>query len=112
MPSISSSRAPGMAFAVARPPDGRTRRSDLPWITSVGALIPRSSRGAVARRQDRGDLARGSARVARAVEARRGQLAQLLARPLEPGRADRADSRSMCVEIGGALARRRRSRKG
>ena len=39
MPSISSSRAPGIAFAVARPPDGETSLSALPWMTSVGAVI-------------------------------------------------------------------------
>src|SRR5215217_513815 len=32
-----------MARAVARPPDGRTSRSALPWMTSVGALIRRRS---------------------------------------------------------------------
>jgi len=39
MPSISSSRAPGIALAVARPPEGRTSGSCVPWMTSVGAVI-------------------------------------------------------------------------
>jgi hypothetical protein len=43
MPSIIISRAPGIAFAVARPPEGRIILSTLPWITSVGAVIVRSS---------------------------------------------------------------------
>ena len=43
MPSISSSRAPGMARAVARPPDGGTSLSLVPWMTSVGATMVRSS---------------------------------------------------------------------
>jgi hypothetical protein len=36
---MSSRRAPGMARAVARPPEGRTSRSAVPWMTSVGAVI-------------------------------------------------------------------------
>ena len=43
MPSIISSRAPGIARAVARPPDVGTIRSLLPWMTSVGTVIVRSS---------------------------------------------------------------------
>jgi hypothetical protein len=43
MPSIVSMRAPGIARAVARPPDSGTRRSLVPWTTSVGAMIVRSS---------------------------------------------------------------------
>ena len=39
MPSIIISRAPGIALAVARPPDGRIILSTVPWMTSVGALI-------------------------------------------------------------------------
>jgi hypothetical protein len=43
IPSISISRAPGIAFAVALPPDGLTILSTVPWMTSVGALIRRSA---------------------------------------------------------------------
>ena len=43
MPATMTSRAPGMAAAVARPPDGRTILSFVPWITTVGAVMPRSS---------------------------------------------------------------------
>ena len=43
MPSIIVSFAPGMARAVARPPEGEISGSTLPWITSVGAVIRSSS---------------------------------------------------------------------
>src|SRR4051812_3406884 len=36
--SSSSSRAPGIALAVAFPPDGEISLSSLPWITTVGAV--------------------------------------------------------------------------
>ena len=36
MPSISTSFAPGTAFATARPPDMRTSLSFVPWMTVVG----------------------------------------------------------------------------
>ena len=39
MPSIIISRAPGIAFAVALPPEGRTILSTVPWMTNVGAMI-------------------------------------------------------------------------
>jgi hypothetical protein len=41
MPAISSSSAPSIALAVARPPDARTSLSSLPWMTSVGAVTAR-----------------------------------------------------------------------
>ena len=44
MPSIIISSAPVMASAVALPPEGRTSVSALPWMTRVGAVIPRTSR--------------------------------------------------------------------
>jgi hypothetical protein len=42
MPSIIISLAPGIALAVARPPEGRIILSTVPWMTRVGALICRS----------------------------------------------------------------------
>src|SRR3954447_6950286 len=39
MSSSISSFAPLIALAVALPPEGETRRSSLPWMTSVGAVI-------------------------------------------------------------------------
>ena len=38
MSGYMTSRAPGMAFAVAMPPDGVTSGSTRPWITKVGAV--------------------------------------------------------------------------
>ena len=43
MPLIIISDASGIARAVARPPEGPTSLSALPWITSVGARMPCSS---------------------------------------------------------------------
>ena len=40
MPSILTSRAPGIAFAVARPPEGLTSLSLVPWMTTVGTREP------------------------------------------------------------------------
>ena len=42
MPSTIISFAPGIARAVARPPEGRISRSTVPWMTRVGASIPAS----------------------------------------------------------------------
>ena len=42
MPSIISSRAPGIAAATERPAAGRTSGSRVPWMTTVGAAIPRN----------------------------------------------------------------------
>jgi len=43
MPSTLTSLEPAIARAVARPPDGRTRRSAVPWITTVGAVMWRNA---------------------------------------------------------------------
>ena len=42
MPSTSSSSAPGIAAAVARPPETWTILSARPWITRAGTRRPRS----------------------------------------------------------------------
>src|SRR6266540_1798271 len=42
MPSITTSSAPGIAAAVARPPLTSITRSSVPWITSVGTVSERS----------------------------------------------------------------------
>ncbi len=42
MPSMSSSSAPGMAAAVARPPETCTILSARPWTTSAGIFRARS----------------------------------------------------------------------
>ena len=38
MPSMIRSFAPGIAFAVVRPPDGRTSLSSAPWMTVAGIV--------------------------------------------------------------------------
>ena len=43
MPSISTSREPAIARAVAFPPEGVTITSRVPWTTSVGAVIVATS---------------------------------------------------------------------
>ena len=88
MPSIIISRAPGMARAVARPPEGLTSRSLVPWITSVGALIRAQVGDPAARFDDRRHLAGQPGRAGPAVVAQLGQLAQRLLVALEAGRAD------------------------
>jgi hypothetical protein len=74
MPSIITSRAPGIAAAVARPPDGETSWSAVPWIT---VALPQARR-AVLRGDDRGELARGAGGMNPAVEAATGGGAQEL----------------------------------
>ncbi len=63
MPSIVTSRAPAIAAAVARPPDGRIILSFVPWITTVGARDAAQLGAAVAGGQDRGELAARAGRV-------------------------------------------------
>jgi hypothetical protein len=43
LPSTRTRREPGMASAVARPPDGATSRSAVPWMTTVGTVTLRRS---------------------------------------------------------------------
>jgi hypothetical protein len=44
MPGTSSSCAPGIAWAVERPPEVWTIRSFIPWMTVAGILSARSAR--------------------------------------------------------------------
>ena len=106
MPSISISSAPGMAAAVALPPEGRTSVSSLPWTTSVGAVDPAQLARAVARLQHRRHLAAGAGRVARAVEGEAGALAHGGGIDLESGGPDGAPQQRVVVHVGRALARR------
>ncbi len=78
MPSIIISSAPGIARAVARPPEGETSGSTLPWITSVGAVMRLELGGAVAGGDDRGELAPCPGAVELAVEGERGDPARAL----------------------------------
>ena len=55
-PSTSSSSAPGIAAAVARPPETWTIRSASPWITRAGTVSARSRGAAVGLGQDREHL--------------------------------------------------------
>ena len=78
MPLISTSFAPGIAFAVARPPDGRTSLSSAPWMTVAGTRTCCSAGRAVAVGDDRRELALRAARVVPAVVGERGDRAQVL----------------------------------
>ena len=97
------SRAPGIAFAVARPPDGLIILSTVPWMTSVGAGSSASCVGAVARGDDRAELAPAGAHVEAAVVAAGGALANVLLVAREARRSDQAE------DLGG---RARRSPRG
>ena len=72
------------------PARGRTSRSALPWITSVGTRIRFRSCGAMAARDDRAELAREAGRVDAAVPADAGELAQLVVVALERPASRRA----------------------
>ncbi len=113
MPSTTINRAPGIAFAVARPPDGRTRRSSVPWMTSVGALIVREHRVALACLHDGAQLAADSGGVVVAVEASGRHVADVLLVEHVAARADDLEElRSTCStnasRSSGASARNRR----
>ena len=106
MPGISSSFAPLIALAVARPPDGRTSLSALPWMTSVGAAIAR-------RRLVRSPEARIAAswraaggRAAAAIERRPRELPQLGLVALEAGRADQRERLHHVLDVAVAVLRR------
>ena len=97
MPAIVISSAPAIARAVARPPEGVTRRSAVPWITSVGARDRAQFRGAVARGDDRRELATGAGGVVVAVVAAPGERAQLRRVARQVGRADRLEDAVRCA---------------
>ena len=78
MPAIIISSAPGIARAVARPPEGATSGSAVPWMTSVGAVMRAQLGGAVARGDDRGELTPGPCGVVVAVVAGVGERADVL----------------------------------
>ena len=78
IPGIITSRAPGTAAAVARPPEGSTNRSAVPWITVVGRLSCLRRVSAIRRGDDRGQLARGPGAVDATVKAPLGDRAGAL----------------------------------
>ena len=93
MPSIIISRAPGIALAVALPPEGRIILSTVPWMTRVGALIAaslwcdrprRRSRRAGGRPPGRRSRGRRRGRRARGCTAHRAR-----SRSSRPGRRSR-----------------------
>ena len=106
MPGISTSCAPGIAFAVARPPDGRTSLSSAPWMTVAGRRQPAQLRGAVAVGDDRRELALRALRVVPAVVAAGGDVAQVLDVGLEAGAADLGEHVDGVLDEAVALARR------
>ena len=88
MPSIIIRRAPGIAFAVARPPEGLTRGSRVPWMTAVGTWTAMQRLGAVAGGDDRVQLARHPRRRMAAVVGAGRHLADHVFFEGEAGRAD------------------------
>ena len=85
MPSIIISLAPGIAFAVALPPEGLIILSTVPWMTSVGALIlpsflVRSPEATIAP-----SWRPPAAHVEAAVEGATGALADVLLVAIEAG---------------------------
>ena len=97
---------PAIAFAVARPPEGRTSVSASPWMTSVGALILRNRRVRLPEAIDRGELAGRGGGVAPAVEGRLGEPPELVLVALEPGRADERERLDHVLDKAVAIRRR------
>ena len=106
MPSIICRRAPGIARAVARPPEGRTSGSLLPWMTVAGRSSLRSAAGAVAGGGDRVQLAGDAGRVVAAVVGAAGELAHALLVERVAGRADHLEGLDDALDRRLALARR------
>ena len=106
MPSIIISLAPGIALAVALPPEGLIILSTVPWMTSVGALISASLPGAIARGDDRAELPAAGAHVEAAVIGATGALADVLLVAREAGRADQAEDLGRALDVSIAVAGR------
>ena len=105
MPSISTSRAPGIALAVSRPPEGRTIRSLVPWITTVGAVIRRTSAVRSPAARIAASWRAPPGRVVAALVAEVGEPAQLLLLEREAGGADQAVRRDGRLDRALAVAR-------
>ena len=73
---LSRASQPGIASAVASPPDFTISGSSSPWITRVGALMRAQRLGAVARRHDSRELPQEADRVVGAVVGGADQRAQ------------------------------------
>ena len=74
MPSITTSSAPGIAAAVASPPETSISASSAPWTTTVGVRSRRSSAVRSGDATIAAELARGALRVVAAVERPPGEL--------------------------------------
>ena len=97
MPSTSSSSAPGMAAAVARPPETCTILSARPWTTSVGHAHARAAGGAVGLGQHRQHLAQRAAGARRrGRRSRRRRCAGASSWLRVAGRADQPPHRARC----------------
>ena len=107
MPSIIISRAPGIALAVALPPEGRIILSTVPWMTRVGAVILLS----VLVRSPEATIApswRPPALTSKpAVEAAGRPLADVLLVPVEAGRPDEPEDLGGALDVAVAVAGRR-----
>ena len=111
MPSTSSSSAPGIAAAVARPPETCTIRSARPCTTSVGTRAAQAA-GPVGLGQDRHHLAQRAAGRDPAVEGLAGELAGALLVAGEAGRADHPPHRDAALGVGLAARLDRAQQRG
>ena len=78
MPGRITSLAPGIASAVARPPETSTSGSASPWMTVAGRATPPSAAVRSAADDHRAELARAAGRVDAALEHAGGALALAL----------------------------------
>ena len=106
MPSISSSRESGIAFATALPPAAGSSLSDFPWMTSVGAAHLAQLRGPVAGLHDRHQLMGGAGGVEAAVVAEQRAAAQALGVVREARGADPLEQGGDVGGVGLTLRRR------
>ena len=108
MPSITTSSAPGIAPAVASPPESVISGSSRPWITTVGTRHLRQLLGAVARRENREQLALEAVRIVGAVVCGLGSPAQELLVERKAGRSDRLERLDVELDVTVAVRGRRR----
>ena len=107
MPSIFTSRRRGSPSPWRGRREGLTSLSLVPWMTTVGTAIAAQARRAVAGGDDRRELAARAGRVAAAVVAAPGDVAQVVLVAVEAGRADHAVDLQDVVDVRVALLRRR-----
>ena len=105
MPSIIIRVAAGIASAVASPPERATMRSFDPWITSVGARDPAQLSGAVARGDDRAELAARPGRIVTAVVAAGHHVPHPVLVERQAAGADRLEHERAVLDIALAVGR-------